>query len=220
MHRSIRCGFALVLLLAGCEDDGDGEPQLSCESLEDRDLVFCDDFADGTAAGWTPEGGSWSVVDGRYVGSGPASLDALPCGASRMTASLREGSASTDVRLHAELGSLARVDKTLVLRATDGSNRIELNLRSDPLNDLVVQELVDCEAVFLTEEGSIPVPHGFDERIEVEVELRGEHLRVRVDGEVVLDRDFDFANTEEGQVGVAVIDNAITSFDSVWIERL
>lgn len=219
MERSIRCGLALVLLLAGCEDE-EGEPQLACESLEDRDLVFCDDFADGTASAWRPEGGSWSVVDGRYVGSGPASLDAVPCGASRMTASLREGSASTDVRLHAELGALARVDKTLVLRATDGSNRIELNFRSDPLNDLVVQELVDCEAVYLTEEGAIPVPHAFDERIEVEVELRGEHLLVRVDGEVVLDRDFDFANTEEGQVGVAVIDSAITSFDSVWIERL
>ncbi|MCZ7684559.1 MAG: hypothetical protein M5U28_39635 [Sandaracinaceae bacterium] len=95
MERSIRCGLALVLLLAGCEDE-EGEPQLVCESLEDRDLVFCDDFADGTASAWRPEGGSWSVVDGRYVGSGPASLDAVPCGASRMTASLREGSASTE----------------------------------------------------------------------------------------------------------------------------
>ncbi len=220
MKRSIISSLALAMALSGCDEDVAVEEQFQCESLDDEaGLAFCADFNDGTADGWRPEGGSWSVVEGRYLGSGPATLDGAECGATLMTASLRDGSESTDLHMHAQLGSLARVDKTLVLRATDASNRIELNFRGDPLNDLVVQELVDCEAVYLTGEGEIATPRT-DERIDVDVELRGQRLVVRIDGDTVLDREFDFANTAEGRAGVAVIDNAMTTFDDVWIRRL
>ncbi|HEY8428287.1 MAG TPA: hypothetical protein VIL20_07930 [Sandaracinaceae bacterium] len=214
-----RSALALALFAAGCDEDAADAPQFSCESMKDRELVFCDDFNDGAAEGWAPEGGSWSVADGRYLGSGPASLDGAECGVTRMTASLREGTEATDVRMHAELGSLARVDKTLVLRAVDPSNRIELNFRDAPYDDLMVQEIVACEARYLTEEGEIAVEQPEGERIEVDVELVGRRLSVRVDGDTVLDREFDFANTAAGRVGVAVIDNATTTFDSVWVER-
>lgn len=221
MKRSIRCSvLAALVLAAGCEEDVAVTEQFQCESMEGTaGLAFCDDFNDGSASGWRPEGGSWSVADGRYIGSGPMTLDGSECGVTRMTASLREGSGSTDVRVHAELTSLARVDKVIVLRAANASNRIELNFRGD-FNDMVVQEIVDCEARYLTPEGSVAVPHSFDDRIAVDVELRGNHLLVRVDDKTVLDRDFAFANTAEGRVGVAVIDNGMTSFDSVWMQRL
>jgi hypothetical protein len=218
---STRWLFVLALATAaGCNGETE-DPQFDCSTMSGTEgLVFCDDFNDGTAPGWMPEGGSWMVQDGRYVGSGPATLDASPCAVSHMTASLRDGSEAADLAMHAELGSLARLDKTIVLRETDPSNRIELNFRGAPLNDLVVQELVGCELVYLTEEGEIAVEQPEGERIDVEVELSGDHLVVRANDDKVLERDFDFANDGPGSVGVAVIDSALTTFDDVWMRRL
>lgn len=204
------------VLAIACDD----EPQLDCADMDGMpEIVFCDDFNDGEAGSWTSTGGHFSVSGGRYIGEGPDEVDAGACGASLMTASLREGSGSADVAMHAELRSLERVDKVLVLRASDPSNRIELNFRADPLNDLIVQELVDCELVYHTAEGEIPLPHAMEDTLEIDVELRGDRLIVMRDGELVVDRAFDFANAE-GDVGVAVIEGGVTSFDSVWIERL
>jgi len=207
------CGGVLAI---GCDD----EPQFDCAEMDGRsDIVFCDDFSDGEEASWTAEGGSFSVSGGRYVGEGPEEIDSGMCGASHMVASLREGASSSDVMIHAELRSLERVDKVIVLRATDDANRIELNFRADPYNDLMVQELVDCELIYFTEDGEVPLPHGMDEKLVVDVELRGDRLIVRRDGETVLDQEFAFTN-REGDVGVAVIERGVASFDSVWVEQL
>lgn len=203
-------------LACGCDD----EPQFECSEMDMTGVMFCDDFNDGEAPLWNVESGEYAVEGGRYIGEGPEELDASVCDASLMSASLREGSSTRDVAVHAELRSLERVDKVLVLRARDSDNRIEINFRAEPLNDLMVQELVDCELVYHTEEGEIPLPHAMEDDLEIEVELRGERLIVFRDGEQVLDREFDFANDGEGQVGVAVIDRAVTSFDSVWVEAL
>lgn len=203
-------------LMLGCDD----EPQFDCTEMDGRaDLVFCDDFSDGEAGSWTASGGNFSVSGGRYVGEGPDEIDGGMCSASMMVASIREGARSRDVRIHAELRSLERVDKVLVLRATDDANRIELNFRAAPYDDLMVQELVDCELIYFTEDGEVPLPHEMNERITVDVELRGDRLTVRRDGELVLDREFSFTNTE-GDVGVAVIERGAAEFDSVWMERL
>lgn len=210
---------SLVALSMGCSEDVGAATQFSCETMAEAEgLVFCDDFNDGEAPFWGPEGGSWTVVEGRYQGLGPAEPDRSTCGASRMTASLRDGHALDDLAMHVELASMRRLDKTIVLRETDASNRIELNFRGDPLNDLIVQELSGCDFVFHTTEGEVPVLHG-DAPIDVDVELLGDRVRVAVDGEPVLDRAFPFTN-RSGRVGVAVIDNARTTFDSVWVRRL
>jgi len=214
MNRLVALSFTVLAL--GCDD----EPQLDCADVEGKpDIMFCDDFSDGEEASWAPEGGGFSVSGARYVGEGPAEVDGSVCGASRMTASLREGSRSTDVTMHVEMRSLERVDKVLVLRATDDSNRIELNFRADPYNDLIVQELIDCELVYHTTDGEVVVEHAMGTTLEVDVTLRGNRLIVRRKTETVLDREFDFANTE-GDVGVAVIERGVSSFDSVWVEVL
>jgi hypothetical protein len=212
-----RLTLAAVLLL-GCKDELPPEPQLEC--IDVSGATLCDDFNVGDTTTWTPEGGSWSVVDGRYVGMGPTALDPNLCGESLMTASLRTFSEATDLTMHAQLGSEARLDKTIVLRALDDANRIELNFRGAPINDLMVQELSDCVLTYHTAEGEIPVMQPEGERVDVDVDLRGSHLVVVVDGVVVVDRAFEFANTGEGRVGLAVIDNAITVFDDFYMTRL
>ena len=205
-----------TVLAFGCDD----EPQLDCADVEGKPgIMFCDDFSDGEEASWVPEGGGFSVSGARYVGEGPAELDGSLCGASQMTASLREGSRSTDVVMHAEMRSLERVDKVLVLRAVDDANRIELNFRAAPYNDLIVQELIDCELVYYTSDGEVVVEHDMGSTLEVDVTLRGNRLIVRRKAETVLDREFDFASTE-GAVGVGVIEGGVSSFDSVWVEVL
>ncbi len=215
------CIAGMLFVCLGCEEEpmvAEPVPQLECATV--GAVTLCDDFADGEASGWTPEGGSWAVVDGRYIGMGPSSLDPSQCAASLMTASLRSGTEATNVAMHVDIGAEARADKTIVLRAADGRNRIELNFRSAPYDDLVVQELVDCELVFHTGEAEIHVPQPEGERIFVDVTLEGQHLVVLVNGQMVVDRDFTFANTGQGLVGVAVIDSAITSFDSLYMNRL
>jgi hypothetical protein len=216
----IRGGWLLAIFFSfGCEEVVAGDEQLECASSDGADATLCDDFNGGDDSGWSPEGGSWEIVDGRYVGHGPSEPDGAAC-ASLMTASLREGSEATDLTMHAELGSDERLDKTIVLRATDGANRIELNFRGAPINDVIVQELVDCEVVYLTEEGQVHVEQPEGERIGVDVMLRGERLEVTVDGQQVIGTNFPFANTGEGRAGVAVIDGATTTFDDVWMTRL
>lgn len=195
-----------------------GPPQLTCAELEGP-MDFCDDFAAGAMDAWEAEAGTWSVVDARLLGEGPETLDGLDCGASRMSAALRTGSEASDLAMHVELTAHRRSDQVIVLRASDASNRIELNFRADPYGDLVVQEIVDCEVVFHVPSAMVEVPHAMEQPIAVDVSLVGEHLIVIVDGETVLERDIPFANTT-GRQGVAVIDRARTSFDSVYMLRL
>jgi hypothetical protein len=212
----------IVALAGACTSEGPAEvaePQFDCTSMEGTPgLMFCEDFNDGLAENWSVEGGDWSVMDGRYLGIAPESVLGSECGASLMTASLYEGLSPENVGFHAEMQGFDRLDKTIVLRAESPSNRIELNFRSDPINDLMVQELRDCELVYHTTEGEIAVPHGTN-MISVDVELRGDSLVVIVDGQPIVDRTFPFA-IRPGRVGVAVIENSSVVFDSVWTESL
>jgi hypothetical protein len=214
--------IAIVLAGGACASDdpaGTDQPQFDCASMEGTPgLMFCEDFNDGLADDWSAEGGDWSVMDGRYVGIAPESVLGSECGASLMTASLYEGISPENVGFHVEMQGFDRLEKTIVLRAVSPSNRIELNFRGDPINDLMVQELRDCELVYHTTEGEIAVPHGM-EPISVDVELRGDSLIVLVGGQPIVDRTFPFA-IRPGRVGVAVIENSSVAFDSVWTESL
>lgn len=202
-------------------DEEPADVQFDCDSMDGTvGLLFCDDFNDGAAPAWAAETGSWRVQDGLYFGSGPDVASTGVCNATLMNATVREGAVARDVLVHAELTSHARADKTIVLRALDASNRVELNFRAAPLDDLIVQEVRDCEETYHTAEGEIPVPHEVGQVLDVEVELREQSLIVTVDGAVVLDREFPLSD-REGQVGVAVISQgSLTSFDSIWAQQL
>lgn len=180
---------------------------------------MCFDFSDGMAAGWTPEGGEWHVLEGMYVGWGPPTPPP-PCGASLLTASLVDGFTASDVRVHVELTAIQRVDKAIILRSSSAGDRIELNFRArfDTTDgaDVIVQELVGCTPVG---HARGLVPHEVGDTIVVDATLVGTHLTVVVDGVTAIDQSFSFTATT-GQVGVALFSSALTAVDSFVAESL
>jgi hypothetical protein len=177
----------------------------------------CDDFNGAFDELWTtPQGGRWTMTMDGYRAIGTVGAP-TPCGASLLAASLVSGFSAADVRITASLNPQIRDDAAIILRAADESNRIELNFRAGHpdgvsyLADLVVQELSGCTQTLLTDPG-IPAEHVFlpgnprrGDTFEVVVELVGSRLIVEVDGMLVLDDMFAFANTAAGGVGVGVI---------------
>jgi hypothetical protein len=188
----------------------------------------CVDFTQTSqGSSWTPEGGAWSVVNGEYVGTGPASpLSCVGGGGSVMTASFLGGFNAADVRLHVQMTSVDRADKVIVLRSRDSGDRIELNFVAH-WNDngtqaggmLVVQKLVNCEESFLVPPNTVSVPHDVGDTLTVDLELRGTRLTVKVGGAQVFDGTLAIA-TDPGKVGLAVIFGGTVRFDDLWVEAL
>jgi hypothetical protein len=188
----------------------------------------CFDFtAMSQASSWTPEGGAWSVVNGEYVGTGPASpLTCTGGDGSVMTASLLGGFNAADVRLHVQMTSVDRADKVIVLRSQDSGDRIELNFVAH-WNDngtqaggmLVVQQLVNCEESFLVPPDTVSVPHDVGDTLTVDLVLRGTQLTVKVGGSQVFDGALAIA-TNPGKVGLGVIFGGTVRFDDLWVEAL
>jgi hypothetical protein len=222
----------------GAGGEGGVAPEFSCDDLEPvggaggASPRECYDFSDPTADGdFTEEGGTWLVTNGAYVGVAPAAPIHCTANGTHMVASLLTGFTATDVRVHVKMTGLNRADKVLVLRAQDDENRIELNFRSnfgDPKpvfgGDLIVQEVVACDGSLLTEEGDVPVPHGPNDTLTVDVELRGRLLQVSVDGSSVFNAELAMlANVGPGGVGFATIaaGNAGSArFDDFIVESL
>jgi hypothetical protein len=206
------------------------ESSFACSGLapiaDDVAARTCLDFSDDASGKFAPEGGDWSVADGAYVGTGP--LEPVNCAGtgSNITASLLKGVKAADVRVHAQLTGVNRADKVIVLRARDAENRIELNFRSafedegvSHAGDLVVQELVDCTSSFKVMPDVVAIPHDEHDAIDVDVELRGDTLRVSVDGKEVFN-DAVTVSVAEGGVGVGVILGGVTRFDDFVVETL
>lgn len=192
----------------------------------------CVDFNDPTSvSGWQPDGGEWTFVNEGYVGAGPP-LESVTCGetGSLMTASLLPDVVATDLRVRAQLTSVQRVDKVIVLRARDSSNRVELNFRASfddngtpQGGDLVVQELVDCLRVERIAPGELPAAHEVGESIDVDISLRGQQLTVLVNGAPVLggvQGVLPTLTSGPGGVGVGVIADGITRFDDLIVDVL
>jgi hypothetical protein len=64
-----------------------------------------------------------------------------------------------------------------------------------------------------------PIPHEMGQIIEVQVRLVGNVLQVWIDGELVLNRCYDF-QARSGSVGLAVIDGGVSAFDNVQVDVL
>jgi hypothetical protein len=191
----------------------------------------CFDFgASSDAAAFTPEAGVWSVVDGRYQGTGPEMAASCEADGTWMSGSIVPGLSAADVRVRVELTGVGSADKVLILRSAGSGDRIELNFRAnygsgEPMlgGDLIVQELVGCAGAFRIPEGEVPIPHAITDTLQVEVELRGQSLTVNVDGEVVLDTVFTTPNllrTGAGNVGLGVFIGGTVQFDNLLIEAL
>jgi hypothetical protein len=187
----------------------------------------CFDFG-GTSQGssWMPDGGTWTVVNGQYLGTGPDAPVTCVGAGSSMTASLVDNFSAADVRLHVQMTSLDRPDKVLVLRSKDSGNRIELNFvaawddnGTPGGNVMVIQELVNCQQSFLVPPNTVSVPHNVGDTLTVDLDLRGTQLTVKVGGAQVFDGAITAA-TDPGGVGLAVITGETVRFDDFWVEAL
>jgi len=173
-----------------------------------------------------PDGGTWTVVNGQYVGTGPA--DPVTCAStgSMMTASLVDNFSAADVRLHVQMTALDRADKVIVLRSRDSGNRIELNFVAywdyngvQQGGVLVIQELVNCQLFYRGPTNAPSVPHNIGDTITVDLDLRGTQLTVKVGGAQVFDGALTIA-TDPGAVGLGVIAGGTARFDDFWVEAL
>jgi len=223
----------------GAGGEGGALPAFSCEEWlaggeGGAENGRCYDFSDpADDDDFTPEGGDWAARNGEYVGTGPAArlfcLGAAPQDGTWMTASLLDDFTAGDVRMHVRMaGQGTAADKVIVVRARDSENRVELNFRANfgspvPINggDLSVQEMTDCVTTWRLEPDTISIPHGVNEQIDVELELRGENLQVWVNGVPAFDNVLTGVTTEAGAVGLAVfINNSSIRFDDFAVESL
>lgn len=213
----------------GGEAGSAGAGGFSCDNAPA--MAACFEFGDpADDDDWTPEGGTWSVTDGAYVGTGPAAAPTCTGDdASPMVASLVPGFLASDLRMSVKMTGLQRADKVLVLRAEDASNRIEINFRADFTGgggDVVVQESVDCESeTALVGPGTIQHSHAATDTLAVDVELVGVHLKVWIDGAIKYDQDVPGLTTSgPGGAGFAVFADTevpgITRFDELLLESL
>lgn len=218
---SNHAGYCLLgsMLLVGCDEGSDPSvaessgPPSQISTAADCNADFCDDFSDGTDAKWNPQGGLWEVADNEYAGTGVQ--DACNTGFSSNETLVRDLSAR-DVELRVDMRSLERVDKGIVLRSTGPSDQVELNFRAAPFSDLVVQEVIACDLHLLSFD---PLPHEMGQTIDVQVRLVGNILKVWMDGELVLERCYDF-RASSGAVGLAVINDGVSAFDNVQVDVL
>jgi hypothetical protein len=193
-----------------------------CDRAGSRDSpYFCDDFSNSSAARWEPQGGVWAVETGHYVGQGDFGVS---CPGFSSNATLIDRLEAMDVDIQLDMRSIVRVDKAIILRSTDVGNQIELDFRAERPgaypSDLMVQELIDCEYIWHTDEFEILLPpHRVGETIHVRVRLVDNKLQVWVDSQLVLSRSFRFTATT-GRVGLAVIEGGITEFDNVQVHVL
>jgi hypothetical protein len=179
---------------------------------------FSDDFDSGSASGWSIDGGTWAVVDGRYVGAG-ASDTSSPCG-QPTNETLIEDLEGGDVDMQLDMTSIQRVDKLIVLRSADPDNQIELNFRAERPGefpaDLIVQERVSCQQTLYTPEFSVPAPHQLGQTIHVRIKLKGDRLQVWMDNKQLLNKEYPFV-AKQGKIGLRVIEGGTTAFDNVEV---
>jgi hypothetical protein len=215
---------------AGASGTG-GSPAstFSCSDLgaldSDATSRMCFDFSSTSAgASWTPDGGTWTVVNGQYVATGPS--DPVTCvnSGDLMTASLVNNFSAADVRVHVEMTSVDRPDKVIVLRSRDSGDRIELNFIAYWDNNgtqaggfLSIQELVNCQQSFLAP--ATPVPHNVGDTLTVDLDLVGTQLTIKVGGVQIFDGALTIP-TDPGGVGVGVVTGGTVVFDDFWVEAL
>lgn len=168
------------------------------------------------------ERGSFDVVSEGLVGTGPEAEPSV-CSEAIWSHALFEGLSRQDVSISMLPAPVQRVDKAIVLRATDGRNRLQLNFRAHDqqgnYGDLMVEEVRDCVFTLLTAEGEIPIDDVLGLAIDVTVELVGVQLVVLVDGVLVVDRDFP-VRVVSGEVGFGVIARSRAVFDNVVIDAM
>lgn len=193
------------------------QTQPFCASVAQGPKTFCEDFESGAAERWQPLAGTWSVVDGEYVGRAGDET----CGDVSNSQSLIRHLDATDVDVHLQMRSIQRVDKAVILRSTSSANQIALNFLAYPFDALAIQQVSNCQLTIYQYLVDIPaIHHEFGEIVDVRVRLVGQRLQVWMKGQLVLDSLFPFRVTR-GSVGVGLIpDLGYSIFDNVRVQVL
>ena len=226
------------------EAGGEAQPAFACSNLcpiaADVSQRLCFDFSNpNDSSNFTPEAGTWSIVDGAYQGIGPTggqiTCPGGPFAGTGMTTSALSTLSAADVRVHARLTSWTRPDKVLVLRSRPSGNRIELNFRSyfvyngNQGGDLAISALFDCNDIMFVLPGVVPIPQYDYQPIDVDVQLRGQRLTASVNGNQVYDdtptaTDVDGGTWQlpsaPGSVGFGAFIDGEDVFDDLIVEVL
>ena len=200
----------MILWAASC-----GGPPCSDDDVREAagDLALppdCEAFDAGRPDGWRVLEGSWTVIDGEYRAVGASSTRDLQ-------ATLKDTDDMANLDLELSLRAVGVVDKLLLLRATSADDAIQINFRSAPFGDVVVQERTSGEQ---TIHQFFPSPSDVrGEPVRARVRLDGNHLTVRVDGGLVVDQEFPFA-PHAGTYGLAAFNGVVTAFDDICVQAL
>jgi hypothetical protein len=223
--------IVLAVLASACgdgsmqdpNDDFMIDPGPDCSELVgESEGATCFDFNSGLAPGWTPEAGSWTVLNGAYIGSA-ATLDGATCQASSMVTSMFDGMLAKNVRIRLDMTAFDRPDKFVVLRGLDPNNRAELNFRArfteQSDGDLVLQELQDCAQLLHTQWFEVSLPHELEQMVRAEITVLDDEVTVMVDDRMVLSGRYPLPD-RAGQIGLGVIEGGTVVFDNIVIEQL
>jgi hypothetical protein len=190
----------------------------------DTNLVFHDDFNTANANNWRPNGGTWRMQDGTYLGEGTIKTSES-CQKSYGAQTMIKDFKAQNVFIELDMKSKQMVDKLVILRSVDRGNQIELNFRAERPGsypaDLIVQQFNNCQFELLTPEFSVLIPpHQIDQKIHVKVQLIERRLTVWIDNIKVLEKMFPSLSLRSGGFGIGIIQTGITEFDNVNVKSL
>jgi hypothetical protein len=245
MESSVMLDMAGVDNTTASEAGREAPASFACSTLgpiaSDVSQRLCLDFSNPIDINsFTPEAGTWSVVDGTYEAIGPQDGQVTCPGGmfsgSGMTTSVLTTLSAADVRVHARMTSWTGPDKVLALRSRPSGNRIEINFRSyyssggaRLAGDVAISALFDCNNITFVDAGIINVPQYPYQPIAVDVQLRGQRLTIVVDGRQIYDdtpttTDSDGGTwqlpTAPGSVGFGVFADGQDVFDDLVVEVL
>jgi len=160
-------------------------------------ILFQDDFNDGNADSWEEQlgpGGSWAVQSNEYVGQVGYNTDDLP------TYSLVGDESWTDYTFEVRMKGITGHDKKLRFRYKNSNEYYELNLRSDPGNDLAVAKHgANGWLQFVTD-----IPNYINTWYDIKVELKDNNIKIYVNEAL----KYDFTDNDDpilnGKIGLEV----------------
>jgi len=166
-------------------------------------LLFQDDFDDGDAEGWAPMMESWNVVEGQYV-----------CTSTRDARASAGENSWTDYTVRAQVrpesGSTISVGVIGRMRAS---------------NLFYLAELRNGEAKIVSRSNTVwatlavaPYAVTSGTVYEIAVEFRGEHIRMYVNGELIVEAEDGLSS--RGKIGLRCAEGSQALFDNVTVEAL
>ena len=167
--------------------------------------LFSDNFADGSANGWSVVAGQWSVLDGEVVETSDSSTHSIAVG----------GPEVVDFQLTAQLRSTDDDDIGLVFRFQD-SNNFYVVVLSDENNRIEVKKRTGGTFSTLARIAAHPYRKGIP--VELGIRVAQAHLQVFLNGRTVI--EIDTPEVSRGRIGLYARNNKYAAFASIRVLTL